>query len=67
MTFEETEAVKNNAPILLSDGNLALIIRFPSLNGNQEFGVQVPGEDNLRWINIARVVDKGNNALIEIA
>lgn len=50
------------SPILLLDGSFGLIIRW----GDDEVGVQVPGEDDIRWLGAERVDFIGRDALVEI-
>lgn len=48
--------------ILLLDGSFGLIIRW----GDDEVGVQVPGEDGVRWLAAERIDFIGRDALVEI-
>lgn len=50
------------APILLLDGSYGLIIRWV----DDEVGVQVPGEDGIRWLGAERIDFIGRDALVEI-
>lgn len=50
-------------PILLADGHFGLVIQWD--DHRDKIGVQVYGEDNIRWIDAAQVFDKGNGALIQ--
>lgn len=58
-----TDEIQANAPIWLSDGAFGLVIRF----GENEIGVQVPGEEEIRWVPIGEVSEVGAGALVQIA
>mgnify|MGYP003454049713 CR=1 FL=1 len=60
MTKEELLKCENNTPVLLADGKFGVLIRW-----GQEAGVQVSGEEDIRWIPVERLADKGGGALIE--
>lgn len=66
MTIKERFIQEGPLPILLSDGAFGLVIRWPNLLPH-ECGVQVPGEDDIRWIPIGRIKDLGQGALVEVA
>lgn len=51
MTHDELQQVEFNAPIKLSDRKLGLVIRI----ARDEIGVQVPGEEAIRWLDIQAV------------
>lgn len=55
------EDIQSNEPIKTADGSLGLVIRFD----DNEIGVQVPGEEEIRYIFIDRVSRIGG-ALIEV-
>ena len=40
---------EENTPVRLFDGRLGLLIRYP-IDDMTECGVQVPGEEDIRWI-----------------
>ncbi len=62
MTFEKALNLPVNEPILLIDGKLGLVIRWAPPD---EIGIQVPGEEDIRWLNVSDVSTAGYNALIE--
>ncbi len=50
-------------PVKCADGAFGLAIRwYQDENG---IGVQVPGEDGIRWISVGRIIEDGNGALSE--
>jgi hypothetical protein len=51
-----------NAPVICLDGAFGMVIQY----GEDEIGVQVPGEDDIRWIAAERVNDLGGGALVEV-
>lgn len=55
------DEIQSNAPIRLSDGAFGLVIRF----GDDEIGVQVPGEDEIRWVPLDEVIGMGEGALVQ--
>lgn len=59
-SMEEVEAL-GQVPILCVDGSFGIVIRY----GEREVGVQVPGEDDIRWIDISCIEDLGNGSLVE--
>lgn len=61
MTREEFLALSKDPPIFLADGMFGLAIRL----GQTDIGVQVPGEENIRWLPLASIVDEGAGALRE--
>lgn len=64
MTYDELMKMlegERNLPARLVDGSFALLIRWD----RNEAGFQVPGEEDIRWIPLARIVDLGNGALQE--
>lgn len=62
MTTMEHLLALGQVPILCVDGAFGMVIRW----GDDEIGVQVPGEDNIRWIAAKRVTEMLNGALLEI-
>ena len=60
-----------NQPVKTVDGKLGLFIRIKNSaaedEGDSLIGVQVPGEENIRWIPLSNLHDLGGGALIEIA
>lgn len=67
MTEKEFEQLSFNSPILLADGQMGLVIRIPQFSIDAEIGVQVPGEENIRWINISNINCLSNGALLELS
>lgn len=66
MTEEEFKDLKFNDPILLADRKMGLVIRIPRFSDNAQIGVQVPGEENIRWINILNI-NCSLGALLELS
>lgn len=62
MTFQEALRCENNAPVQLADGRLGVLIRWWEPNA---VGVQVPGEGNIREIDVSRLRSIGGGALVE--
>ena len=58
-----------NSPVMTKDFCLGLLIRLPTDDPGSKLnglcGVQVPGEDDVRWIPVDNIVDAGNGALME--
>ena len=54
------EHIENMHPIKTVDNKYGVVIRF----GDDEVGVQVPGEDDIRWIPLSNITESGA-ALIE--
>lgn len=54
MTYEEIAAL-GQVPILVRGRKTGLIVRWN--DQEQEIGVQVPGEEELRWIAAADIVN----------
>lgn len=48
MTLDEVRALEGSNPALLADGTFAMLIIFPSEDG--QCGLQVPGEEGIRWV-----------------
>lgn len=63
MTFDDLLRCPNNAPVRCADGAFGLLIRWN--DDTQSAGVQVPGEDGIRDVPVARLSDAGNGALVE--
>lgn len=61
-TLKEVLSLGSNLPVQLLDGHFGLVIRFDE--GRNEVGVQVAGEENMRWLNVENLKDIGG-ALIE--
>ncbi len=53
--------IESNAPIRTADNKFGTVIQF----GDDDIGIQIPGEEDIRWIPIDRVTIVGNNALQE--
>lgn len=50
-------------PILCLDGSYGLVIQY----GDDEVGLQVPGEDDIRWLGAERIDEIGVlGALVEV-
>ena len=52
-TLAELQARLDGAPVLLADGNFGMVIRVPTANHPDEVGIQVPGEDDIRWLDLS--------------
>lgn len=67
MTYDELLNYPINTPVRCADGAMALLIRGSRVH--DEAGVQVPGEENIRWIPLSRLTDRaaGAGALEELA
>ena len=67
MLFEDALSLMFNMPIALKDGKMGLLIKW--CEGNEidpdTIGVQVPGEESIRWLDVADVIKVGDGALIE--
>lgn len=61
MTREEFIALGKDPPIFLADGRFGLAIQL----GKTDIGIQVPGEEDIRWLPLASIVDEGSGALRE--
>lgn len=62
MNSREARQVQHNAPVHCADGKMGLIIRF----WKESFGVQVPGEEDIREIFFSDIEDLGEGALAEV-
>lgn len=62
MTFDEALRLPSDAPIILADGQFGIVIRWHE----GKVGVQVPGEEDIRWLKVETITDLGNGALIEV-
>jgi hypothetical protein len=62
MTYTELLKIGPNSPVLLVDGLYGLLVQ----HGKEYAGVQVQGEDMLRWIAIDLLVDAGYGALVQM-
>lgn len=38
-------------PVLLADGKIGMLVVFPSVGGDGLLGIQVPGEEEHRWVH----------------
>ncbi|MEH1808456.1 hypothetical protein [Nostoc sp.] len=63
MNYQQYLDLKGEPPVKLADGRFGLLIR----GDEQEVGIQVPGEEQIRWIPLASIELVGDGALIEIA
>lgn len=50
-------------PVLCADGKLGMLVLYPSQPGETRCGVQVPGEDEHRWIQAADLTASEGGAL----
>ena len=55
MTSDELMKTEANIPCLLNDGKIGLVIQY-----GEEAGIQVPGEEDIRWVPVDRLISKGN-------
>jgi hypothetical protein len=62
MNYQELLSLESNSPIRLSDGKFGIIIR----TGEDEAGVQVPGEEDIRWLALPTIGIVGDGALVEL-
>lgn len=57
MTKDEIYKIKNKNLVLLLDGRIGMLIRYPSTDTEDtKCGVQVCGEEEIRWINCNALV-----------
>lgn len=61
MSANLREVFDGQNPILLRDGKYGLIVRL----GVDDFGVRVPGEDDLRWFALDRATHVGGGSFIQ--
>ena len=52
------------APVILKDGKIGLLLLLPG--DDDKVGIQVPGEDEHRWIHITQIERRGQSALAQI-
>lgn len=65
MTFEELiQHAHTKAPVCCADAAMGLVIR-PS-GAREVVGVQVPGEEDIRWVRFIDLVDLGGGAIVEL-
>ncbi|MEH2201197.1 hypothetical protein [Nostoc sp.] len=62
MNYQQYLELKGEPPIKLADGRFGLLIR----GDEQEAGIQVPGEEQIRWMPLASIEIVGDGALIEV-
>ena len=55
----KVDDIESNSPIMLQDNVMGIVIRFCE----NEIGVQVPGEEEIRWLPLEHVIDLGGGAL----
>lgn len=53
-----------NNPVRLKDEKIGLLIRYPA--EDNLCGIQVPGEEDIRWINLKNIIEVAGGALMEI-
>ncbi|MHC5779983.1 hypothetical protein [Nostoc sp.] len=63
MNYQQYLELKGEPPVLLADGKFGLLIR----GDEHSCGIQVPGEEQIRWIPLASIEITGDGAMIEIA
>ena len=63
MKDSEVMQLDDGTPVKLKDGNFGMLIRFPA--DGDKCGIQVPGEDDIRWIESARLEEK-YGTLVEV-
>lgn len=52
MTKDEINKIKDKKLVLLLDGRVGILIRYPSLDTDDvKCGIQVYGEEEIRWID----------------
>lgn len=56
--------LEGNNPVKLKDRKIGLLIRYPA--ADDLCGIQVYGEENIRYINCANLIHIGGGALMEI-
>lgn len=61
ITFEQLVAIKGALPVLLADGGVGLVIGW----SETEAMIQVPDEEESRFIRFEHLSDVGNGALQE--
>ena len=49
-------------PIMFSGGECGMVIRWDDICN--EIGIQIPDDDNIRWVHTSKVTDCGNGALL---
>jgi len=62
MNKHEIFSLSGNNPVLLEDGKMGLLIRWPG-DADNLCGIQVPGEEEIRWIDCGNITDAGGGAL----
>ncbi len=65
MTEKEFEQLGFNTPILCFDGKLGIVIRIPQFSPFAKIGVQVSGEEDIRWIDISNIHVSVSGNLLE--
>lgn len=53
----------NDNPVLCGDGKLGMLVAYIAQPGNTLCGVQVPGEDAHRWIDVSDLTASEHGAL----
>lgn len=64
MTKEELYELDSHTPVLCRDGRFGLLIQYPS-KASGDCGIQVPGEENIRWIHRDSLTKRGGG-LVEV-
>lgn len=65
MNVAEVHALPSNSPVLCSDGMIGMFIIYPSAN-KPKCGVQVHGEKDIRWIDVADLTANTKGAIRQI-
>ncbi|MEH1777134.1 hypothetical protein [Nostoc sp.] len=63
MNYQQYLELKGEPPIKLVDGRFGLLIR----GDEHSCGIQVPGEEQIRWIPLASIELVSDGVLIEVA
>ena len=53
----------NDYPVLCNDGHFGMIIRY--IKEENTCGIQVYGEDNIRWVNVDELFYMGSGVLFQ--
>ncbi len=68
MTKQELYRLTGTLPVFMKDGSYGMLIRWPSEEDESDdlCGIQVAGEDEIRWVSVSKLKDSGNGAIKEI-
>ena len=64
MKKERFYELPKDPPVILKDGKIGLLLLLPG--DDDKVGIQVPGEEEHRWIHISEIEERGKSALAEI-